>query len=238
MAYFRVSLYVIIYKVTNKLNGKIYIGQTRLSLRERWLKHIYRASCQTNRNHAICAAIRKYGKDAFIVEQIDSAVCLEELNRKELYWAAKLNSYAPSGYNLALCGNVNKKHELTIDKISKTYKFLSPTNELVIIKNLKRFSEKHMLDFCHMYKVHTGQRKSHRGWRCASNSNIVYIFQNVLSKDTEAVNDSEYGSVERFVKNKMSLTGYYHLIRGRCKIFKGWALLRTETFESAIPPTV
>ena len=63
-----------IYKVTSKINGKIYIGKTESSIEERWKSHL-RASFNENHkdyNLAFHRAIRKYGEDNFIIEQIDS----------------------------------------------------------------------------------------------------------------------------------------------------------------------
>jgi len=95
-----------IYKITNKINGKIYIGQTIKSIYTRWLSHISRSK---NKITAIGAAIDKHGKENFIVEEIDGANSLSELNYKEEFWIYKLNSVYPFGYNLNY-GGKNRKH--------------------------------------------------------------------------------------------------------------------------------
>lgn len=87
---------MIIYKITNKINGKIYIGQTVYTLRKRWAAH-----CSKHSNcPAIHAAIQKYGKENFTVEQIDIACDLDELTKKEQYWIEYYDCVAPNGYNL------------------------------------------------------------------------------------------------------------------------------------------
>ena len=58
-----------IYKITNKINGKIYIGQTAKSIKERFNQHCLKWSCCTKFKYAI----NKYGKENFIIEQIDHA---------------------------------------------------------------------------------------------------------------------------------------------------------------------
>ena len=80
----------IIYKIENKLNGKIYIGQSKLTLEERlnnsWHGHFVRAFEQ-NSNQYIHTALRHYGKDAFtyeVVETVDDAL----LDEREKYWIA------------------------------------------------------------------------------------------------------------------------------------------------------
>ena len=86
-----------IYKITNKINNKVYIGQTTKTIFSRWKRHC--ADALSNRtNTKFARAIRKYGKDNFIVEEIDTATNKEELNQKEIYWINYYNSIL-TGYN-------------------------------------------------------------------------------------------------------------------------------------------
>ncbi len=77
----------IIYKITNIINGKIYIGQTTATLESRFYSH-----CQFNRNKdnsVIFKAIKKYGKENFKIEKIDCAYSEDELNKKEINYFTK-----------------------------------------------------------------------------------------------------------------------------------------------------
>lgn len=56
-----------IYKITNNLNNKIYIGQTSRTIAERFLEHINAANKGTLNTH-LCRAMRKYGVENFKVE--------------------------------------------------------------------------------------------------------------------------------------------------------------------------
>jgi len=58
-----------IYLITNKNNGKKYVGKTTKTLAERWQSHIETAKDLTNHNH-LYNAIRHYGKAAFKIEPI------------------------------------------------------------------------------------------------------------------------------------------------------------------------
>lgn len=96
---------MIIYKITNKINNKIYIGQTIQPLVKRWKQHCrhYKHRCTSIYN-----AIQKYGKENFIVEQIDHAHSREELDNKEMFWIEFYNSMnREKGYNLVSGGNKN-----------------------------------------------------------------------------------------------------------------------------------
>lgn len=86
-------MYGYIYKTTNKINGKIYVGQKKS---ETFLHEDYLGS-----GKLLQMAVNKYGKENFFVELIDTAETHEELNTKEVYWINKLHAMNSSvGYNL------------------------------------------------------------------------------------------------------------------------------------------
>ncbi len=85
--------YGTVYKLTNTVNGKIYIGQTRRPLYKRFNEHC----CA---NSAIGRAIRKYGKDKFTKEIIAVCESKEELDSCESRYIAEYKSNDPNfGYN-------------------------------------------------------------------------------------------------------------------------------------------
>ena len=86
-----------IYKITNIKNNKIYIGQSIRPIEQRFKRHINDALNHKKDTH-FCRAICKYGKDAFIIEEIDTAESQEELSRKEQYWIQYYDS-VNKGYN-------------------------------------------------------------------------------------------------------------------------------------------
>jgi group I intron endonuclease len=114
---------MIIYKITNKINKKIYIGQTIQKMKDRFYRHIWNAKHKKNASILLENAIRKYGEENFIIEQIDKAKNIEELNEKEIYWIKKLISNNKIfGYNL-MSGGVNPSHsKQTIKKFKKSRK--------------------------------------------------------------------------------------------------------------------
>lgn len=119
---------MIIYKITNKINNKCYIGQTINTLEGRWERHKNDALSNRLDTH-FARAIRKYGSDNFVTEVIDTATTAEELTQKEKYWIQYYNSIE-NGYNetdaTTKCGgntyNAKTEEELKIigEKIRAT----------------------------------------------------------------------------------------------------------------------
>jgi group I intron endonuclease len=90
---------MIIYKITNIVTGRIYVGQTIMSLKRRWAVHK-----AAKRISPLVSSIKKHGADKFIIEEIDRAASLEELNILEIFHIKNLNSLYPNGYNLSTGG--------------------------------------------------------------------------------------------------------------------------------------
>ena len=82
---------MIIYKITNIKNNKVYIGQTIRPMKDRFNRHINDALNNVIDTH-FARAIRKYGKESFIIEQIDTANSQQELNIKEQMWIREYDS--------------------------------------------------------------------------------------------------------------------------------------------------
>ena len=94
-----------IYKITNIINDKIYIGKAKDYIK-RFKDHLYNALNGDEGCPALYNAIRKYGPENFTTKRIDLSESLEELNAKEKYWIAELHSQNPEiGYNIAPGGD-------------------------------------------------------------------------------------------------------------------------------------
>ena len=79
-----------IYKITNNINKKIYIGQTIQDENIRWNHHIREAS--NGSDTKFHRALRKYGKDGFIWEVIEE-VDNDKLNEREIYWISYFDTF-------------------------------------------------------------------------------------------------------------------------------------------------
>ena len=90
---------MIIYKITNKINGKVYIGKTKYTVEHRWKRHCYDAfSKYEHTKMKLQEAIIEYGAINFTVEQIDVASTKNEADEKEMYWIAYYDAIE-NGYN-------------------------------------------------------------------------------------------------------------------------------------------
>lgn len=89
----------VIYKITNLINGKQYIGQTsKLYVNTRWCEH--KNNARNGKKSYLYNAIRKYGEDNFEFKVLLSKIPIEKLDFYEQLWIKKLNTRSPNGYNL------------------------------------------------------------------------------------------------------------------------------------------
>ena len=136
-------MYGIIYKVTNKENNKVYIGQTIQTLQERKNKHYYKARQEDEYNTHFINALRKYPEDSFIWEIIDNANSQEELNNKEKKWIDYYNSIK-EGYNTKDGGQNIVVTDKFLEKCGSRpfYAFDLKGNKLGEFLNQRNFSRK------------------------------------------------------------------------------------------------
>lgn len=103
-------MYGVIYKITNIVTGKVYIGQT---IRTFWAR--YEGHLKNTKNRYLKRAIALYGLEAFeITEMLDTAETKEELDEKEKYYIALFHSNERQyGYNIAEGGHRGKQSDET-----------------------------------------------------------------------------------------------------------------------------
>lgn len=80
---------MIIYKITNKANGNFYIGKTSKTKEERLKRHFYNASYGIDTY--LYRAIRKYGKENFTIEEVESQIYKDVIDKKEIEYILTLN---------------------------------------------------------------------------------------------------------------------------------------------------
>lgn len=120
-----------IYKITNKLNGKAYIGKTLNNVEARWQEHIRESNKERSFERPLYRAIRKYGVKNFIVEILEE-VSEEVVNEKEVFWINYYDTYQ-KGYNATKGGD--GKSFLDFEKIINDYSSLKNMREVAKLNN-------------------------------------------------------------------------------------------------------
>lgn len=105
-----------VYKISNDINDKLYIGITSCGISVRFKQHSKAESYIGN-------VIRKHGVEHFKIEVIDVAETREEVMEKEMYWIDYYNSFK-KGYNLTIGGegaSLNYKIEIKLNDKQKNF---------------------------------------------------------------------------------------------------------------------
>ena len=114
-----------IYKVTNNINGKVYIGQSIFEIDKRFKEHLSDSQKPSKSSRPFYDAIIKYGKENFsleLVEEVDNEI----LNEREKFWITEYRSYVGfedcRGYNATLGGDskLTKDYQAIVDNYLKT----------------------------------------------------------------------------------------------------------------------
>lgn len=106
---------MIVYLITNIINGKRYVGQTSKSLETRWQQHRTTRGCS-----ALRKAIDKYGEKSFIHNVLFVELTKEQAKELEIEYIHRYNTKAPNGYNLTSGGDgVRNLSEESLQRIVK-----------------------------------------------------------------------------------------------------------------------
>lgn len=116
-----------IYQIKNKINGKVYIGQSR-DIDKRIKSHFKVAFELDNSaySYPLMSSIRKYGSDNFeisILEECDES----KLNEREIYWIDNKDSLR-NGYNQTIGGHYTSFDSLNLDTLNQVTNLLTTTD--------------------------------------------------------------------------------------------------------------
>lgn len=134
-----------IYKITNKVNNKVYIGQTKYTVESRWRQHLKNFNIE-HRQQPLYLAFAKYGLDNFYVETLEE-VSIDKLDEREIYWIAYYDSFK-KGYNATLGGASSKIQYWTDDKyeeIRTLYLSGFSCKKIADLFNVSRWTIEHIL---------------------------------------------------------------------------------------------
>ena len=82
-----------IYKITNNINNKIYIGKTVGTVEKRWKEHIKDYKKRTCEKRPLYRAMNKYGVECFSIEAIEEVDDQILLNDRERFWIEYFGSF-------------------------------------------------------------------------------------------------------------------------------------------------
>lgn len=200
-----------IYKITNCINNKVYIGQTVGKIEHRFKEH--KNAAVRGCDYKFHRAIRKYGIENFIIEQIeecDNSI----LDDREVYWIKYYDSYH-KGYNSTKGGNGIQKplpdfevlyqeyiiEDKTIREIAKNHDICEESVRKVLKRNGVKVKKKPLYNYKEIvecYKELQNERKVCEKYNCSyevvkralRKYNIQVIMPKKALKDCEKQSNS------------------------------------------------
>jgi group I intron endonuclease len=138
------DVYGYVYLIRNKVNGKIYVGQTTDTISQRWSGH-KTLSRSPNPRMRVCRAIKKYGEDAFDIVELHRAFSKEELDEMEIRAIASTGACDREvGYNTRQGGSRGRwsaEHKQRMSRIKKEFYAANP--HVAIETGLKQRGKTH-----------------------------------------------------------------------------------------------
>lgn len=171
---------MLIYKITNKLNGKVYIGQTTKTLDIRRKGHIQAA--KDGVNHHLYNAMNKYGIDNFEFEEICKANSKSELNYLEAKYILEYDSVR-NGYNMGYGGD-NNVMDSPIVKEKHDNIMRSDDVRLKISQSMKQYRQENPFSETHRKKISEKLK-----------GNKHFAGHHITDEHKEALNKSHYKKV-------------------------------------------
>ena len=219
-----------IYKVTNTINGKIYIGKTSQFKERKWQHE----RCYEKEDCRFHRAIQYYGKDKFNWEIIDETNSLDKAYELEKKYIKEYNSYHPNGYNMTKggaggsMGNARPVVRLTLNgEFVKRYDSAGEakadgfhsSDVLLVCKGVNRSCKRCLFMFEDEYNMYGPRKyqapKSHRATpviQCDLNGNFVKEFPSVAKASEET------GACRTTISGV--LTGHYKSANGFIFVYK------------------
>jgi len=202
-----------IYKITNKINKKCYIGQTIGDLNKRWKGHQKVSSNCRYLKHAL----NKYGVNNFKFELV--CICFNtNLDKYEIEYINKYNSLVPNGYNLRHGGDNETHHQLTKDKISKSLKEYYTINKSPMFGKKLSEETKQKLSKAHIgRKYPTTEKKILQAKKQMRKVIQLDMNDNILNRYESVTEAAEKNNVTKAVismvcnKKRIQVKGYKYI---------------------------
>ena len=122
-----------IYKISNDINDKVYVGKTVFSLEKRWKEHLHEYKRERCKNRPLYRAMNKYGPEHFFISEIEDC-SPDVLCEREIYWIKFYDSYGHNGYNATFGGD--GKHFIDYDIIYEKWNNGLTCKNIAIVLNM------------------------------------------------------------------------------------------------------
>lgn len=210
-----------IYKIVNKVNGKVYVGQS-VNMRNRYARHLNSLRKNKHYNQYLQRSFNKYKEESFYAEVLEFCKP-EELNHKERYWIKRLKSeYKDYGYNAPYAYKVFDEYDkITINKTRKKH------NEIIFTEEIKRKISNSLKDY---YKDSFVSEK--HSMSCTKNVNYKQVkkIKHMLAHERHKskkdiakelqVNENTVEHISNLASHKSIDSHLNYLIKNRTKINK------------------
>jgi group I intron endonuclease len=172
-----------IYKITNNINGKVYIGRTTQTIQKRWFVHQCHAKYDYTKNKKtvektyLASAMKKYGVSNFTIKELDVAESFNHMVFLERFYINYFNSIDPKyGYNLVIdsygCGSDEPINTRTKNKIALSSKIKAEKPEGVCWDNTRK---KWVLSFKYLDKI-TIRKRYNNQQECEYHRDILFYY--------------------------------------------------------------
>jgi group I intron endonuclease len=196
---------MLIYKITNVINNKVYIGLTTCSLNYRWKKHVTESKNLNNEKH-LYKSIRKYGLKNFKIEVLEDGITdFKVLGEKERFYIKQYKSTDPNfGYNLTPGGERNQwdsnpAARLTYDDVFEIREIYSQKT-YILSEVYKLYSDK--ISFSGFQKIWDGTTWKGVNYDVYTDENKKYYYSHKLRKGESARNalftDNEVMEIRKY----------------------------------------
>lgn len=184
---------MVIYKITNTLNNRIYVGQTKYPIEKRFLQHSKSLT-------PLGRAIQQCGIENFTIEIIERCTSQEQLNEREIFWINALNSKQPYGYNSTIGGGGYERQTKASRKAAKCLTFHEK------LKYLREHQELSQKEICKRLGLPTSTYCRYESGETQSNLTTLKLIANFFDVtvdyllDNQVLTDNELVDLQSFLE--------------------------------------
>lgn len=192
-----------IYKITNKSNEKSYIGMTLRTIQKRWSEHLEDSKKETKQHRPLYSAIKKYGEENFIIEEIEECFDEKIIAEREKYWIEYFGTFK-NGYNATIGGD--GKPYIDYDLVVLNYNELKSCKKVAELMNILPDTVSAILKVRNVSKVSKSENQ-----KDYKKSVKMFSLNNEFINSFESLKAASNYLIENKLTNCKVTTGAYHI---------------------------